>query len=115
MFKEEYPERYDEIGDLLVKLITEAHRNVYHQSSTLVGKYYEVLEDIMKLIRERMKHLTIEGEIKPMLLGATDLSYISPDAELEQKLKGVDGRSFIIHFITELVVDRMIADNGFLT
>jgi len=111
MFQQEYPERYQEILDIF----TEADGN-QGEPLPIIGEYYKLLEEVMKSLRERIRHIYAPSsdynrEALPMMLRVTSLFYISPDYNfITQKLNNEYERSKIIYYITINMVDRMIRD-----
>ncbi len=111
MFLQEYPERYKEILDMFTEV--DGNQGV---PLPIIGEYYELLEDVMKSLRERIRHFhaptsDYKREALPLMLRATSLFYISPDSNfIAQKLNTNTKWSKIIYYITVNMVDRMIRD-----
>ena len=116
MFKEEYPERYREIWNLIVELIS---KNQGDELPT-IGEYYKLIEDVMKSIRERIRRIFAPSSVYnrraiSMMLRATDPYFITPDSNfVAQKLNNQYEKTEIIYYITANMVDRMIRETSML-
>lgn len=132
MFREEYPERYKEIGDLLERLILEnKDKSTQDDLLQIIGKYYRVFEQAINFIRTRIRNYfypvsDYNREAKPLMLSATSQVHLSGSADAEKIAQQVNSksqvdmgtrsgiRSPIIYHIVVHMVDRMIADVDFL-
>ncbi len=82
MFETEYPERYQELLEMAKGALPQ------DAPLPLIGKYYLVFRDVMKFLRERIRHhygpnSDYNRRAKPLMLSATSRLYLdeSEDAE----------------------------------
>ena len=133
MFKQEYPERYKEIGDLLIQLILKnKDESTQDDLRILIDKYYLVFEDVMRFLRVRIENYfdpisDYNREAGPLMLSATNPLYLNESKDSKKIAQRVNNksqvgiveirsgkRSLIIYHIIAHMLDRMIADVNFL-